>query len=130
MYTEPVSMLSSSMCTEFNGNLEALLKKYAASENGTGKVREIQGALDDVRDVMTQNIDKVIERNGKIESIVERSEELDDVATTFRRRAKTVQKKMWWNDMRMKIFLGVGIIVVILVISMIACGGPTYKKCT
>ena len=128
MYTEPSSTLTSDMCRQFKPLLVSNLQK-ASTESATGKVTEIRGTLDDIRDVMTENIERVIERNGRIESLVEQSEELDDVAQHFRSRAKTVRKKMWWDSVKMKVFLALGVAVLIVIVSMVACGGPSYPKC-
>ena len=128
MYIEPVHTLSSSICNQFRDPLKELMDKHSEND-GNAKVREIKGALEDVKGIMVQSIDKVIERGSKIDTIVERSEELDTAAEGFRKSARAVKQKVWWQNIRMKIALAVGLIMLIVIISMVFCGGPNYKSC-
>ncbi|KAJ9440760.1 Vesicle-associated membrane protein 713 [Diplonema papillatum] len=129
MYVEPVHTLCADTCVQFNEVLEEYLTKYSKIDDGSGKMREIRESLEQVKGVMVQNIDKVIERGGRIETIVERTEELDDVADGFRRSSRTLRRKVWWQGVRMKIIIAGSIVLFAVVVSMIFCGGPDYSGC-
>eukprot|EP01059_Diplonema_ambulator_P004394 TRINITY_DN14093_c0_g1_i2.p1 TRINITY_DN14093_c0_g1~~TRINITY_DN14093_c0_g1_i2.p1 ORF type:complete len:222 (+),score=71.37 TRINITY_DN14093_c0_g1_i2:40-705(+) len=129
MYIEPVHTLSADMCTHFREPLVELMEKHSRPDEGAQRIEEIKGTLEEVKGVMASNIDKVIERGGKIESIVERSEQFEEVADGFRRSARSARKKLWWQNVKTKLGLAVAVIVFILIVSMIFCGGPTYSGC-
>lgn len=68
------------------------------------KTERVQRDLDTVVDVMKSNIGKVIERQEKLEDIEERSEVLLEGATAFRTGARRVQRKYWWQHIKVLYF--------------------------
>ena len=75
---------------------------------------------------MSQNINLVAERGDKIDQLQDKSENLNQSAQGFRRGANRVRKQMWWKNMKMRIWIIVGIIVLLLII-IIPSG--TFEAC-
>jgi len=73
---------------------------------------------------MRSNINKVSERGENLNSLQDKTDNLANSAQGFRRGANRVRKQMWWKDMRMRICLAVGIIILLLVI-IIPSGKPS-----
>ncbi len=50
-------------------------------------------------------------------------------ANQFQTTGRQLRRKMWWNNVKIKIFLAVLVLVVVLVIFFIACfsGGNCFK---
>jgi len=46
----------------------------------------------------------------------DKSEDLADAATNFNTRATRLRKQMWWKDFRTKLFIGIAIAIVLLII--------------
>jgi vesicle-associated membrane protein 4 len=65
---------------------------------------------------MRENINKVSQRGERLDSLQDKTDNLAVSAQGFRRGANRVRKQMWWKDMKMRICLIVGIIILLLVI--------------
>lgn len=65
---------------------------------------------------MRENINKVSQRGERLDALQDKTDNLAVSAQGFRRGANRVRKQMWWKDMKMRMCLIVGIIILILVI--------------
>jgi vesicle-associated membrane protein 4 len=73
---------------------------------------------------MRENINKVSQRGERLDSLQDKTDNLAVSAQGFRRGANRVRKQMWWKDMKMRMCIIVGLIVLIVVIVVPAgmCG--------
>ena len=90
------------------------------------RVSALQGQVQEVTEIMTKNVESVIEREGKLEDLNERAELLAENAEQFKSNAKAIKKKTMWENMKMKIIIAVVAIVLIIVILLIAFGGKIF----
>ena len=65
---------------------------------------------------MRENIHKVGERGERLDSLQDKTDNLAVSAQGFRRGANRVRKQMWWKDMKMRMCLIAGIIILLIVI--------------
>jgi len=65
---------------------------------------------------MRDNINKVSQRGERLDALQDKTDNLAVSAQGFRRGANRVRKQMWWKDMKMRIWIIVGIIVLLIVI--------------
>lgn len=65
---------------------------------------------------MRGNITKIGERGERLDALQDKTDNLATQANGFRRGANRVRKQMWWKDMKMRICIIVGIIVLLVVI--------------
>lgn len=65
---------------------------------------------------MRDNINKVAERGERLDSIENKTDNLAISAQGFRRGANRVRKDMWWKDMKMRLCLILGVVIVLIVI--------------
>jgi len=72
--------------------------------------------IDDTVGVMRENINKVSQRGERLDNLQDKTDNLATSAQGFRRGANRVRKQMWWKDMKMRMCLIIGIIILILVI--------------
>ncbi|KAF3902375.1 Synaptobrevin-1 [Dactylellina cionopaga] len=84
--------------------------------NGPSRTAQIQAQIDDTIGIMRDNINKTTERGQNLNQLQNKTNDLADSAQGFRRGANRVRKQMWWKDMKMRICLVVGIIILIAVI--------------
>lgn len=87
-----------------------------AQNGGNQRTAALQAQIDDTVGVMRENINKVSQRGERLDSLQDKTDNLATSAQGFRRGANRVRKQMWWKDMRMRICLIVGIILLLLVI--------------
>ncbi|CAG9940460.1 unnamed protein product [Clonostachys rosea f. rosea IK726] len=87
-----------------------------ASGGGDSRTQALQAQIDDTVGVMRDNINKVSQRGERLDTLQNKTNDLATSAQGFRRGANRVRKQMWWKDMKMRVCLIVGIIVLLLVI--------------
>ena len=71
--------------------------------------------MDEVVGVMRDNVNKVLERDVKLSELDTRAEDLEAASNSFATSAKKVRKKMWWENLKMKLIIG-GVVLAILII--------------
>ena len=72
--------------------------------------------IDSTVGIMRDNINKVSERGARLDSLQDKTDNLAVSAQGFRRGANRVRKQMWWKDMKMRMWLIVGIIILLVII--------------
>ncbi len=82
----------------------------------TNNFTQLQGQVNDVKDVMTENIDKILKRGDKLEDLVDKTNDLESSAIQFNVTAKKVKRKMWWKNLKMMFILGMVILIILAVI--------------
>ncbi|KAF4124464.1 vesicle-associated membrane protein 4, partial [Geosmithia morbida] len=83
---------------------------------GNARTQALQAQIDDTVGVMRDNINKVSQRGERLDSLQDKTDNLAMSAQGFRRGANRVRKQMWWKDVKMRICLVVGIIILLLII--------------
>jgi vesicle-associated membrane protein 4 len=63
-----------------------------------------------------ENIQKASARGVHLDSLQAKSQNLQENSATFKRGANRVRKQMWWKDMKMRMCIIVGIIILLIVI--------------
>ncbi|KAH9975454.1 synaptobrevin-domain-containing protein [Lactifluus volemus] len=86
------------------------------STGGNPKTAAIQAQIDDTVNIMRDNITKVVERQERLDSLQDKTDNLAVSAQGFRRNANRVRKNMWWKDMKMRIIIGISILVILAII--------------
>lgn len=87
-----------------------------SQDPGNARTQALKQQIDETVDVMRKNVNKVAERGEHLDSLQNKTDDLAMSAQTFRRGANQVRKKMWWKDMKMRIWLIIGIIVLLAII--------------
>jgi len=100
----------------------------AASQGGyqaNDRVGQLRGQVDEVRGVMSQNIERVMERGERLDDLVDKTGNLEQNAVKFRQTSRKVKRKMWWKNTKMTLILIVVVIAIILIIifSVVPMGG-------
>jgi len=88
----------------------------AGGANGNHRTQALQAEIDSTVGIMRDNINKVSERGARLDSLQDKTDNLAVSAQGFRRGANRVRKQMWWKDMKMRMWLIVGIIVLLTII--------------
>ncbi|KAJ9479960.1 Synaptobrevin-like protein [Pseudozyma hubeiensis] len=80
------------------------------------KTARIHSEIDNTISIMRDNINKVNERGENLNSLQDKTDNLAVSAQGFRRGANRVRKQMWWKDMKMRIIIAIGIVILLCVI--------------
>ena len=65
-----------------------------AYSGGQGKISEVKRQIEDTRQIMSSNIDKVLERGERLEDVMGKSEAMKDTADQFRKKGRELRRKM------------------------------------
>ncbi|KAK7513928.1 snare protein-like protein Snc2 [Phyllosticta citriasiana] len=98
-----------------------------AQNGGNHRTAALQAEIDSTVGIMRDNINKVSERGARLDSLQDKTDNLAVSAQGFRRGANRVRKQMWWKDMKMRMCLVIGIIL-LLVIIIVPSVVATNKK--
>uniref|UniRef100_A0A6B2LJ87 V-SNARE coiled-coil homology domain-containing protein n=1 Tax=Arcella intermedia TaxID=1963864 RepID=A0A6B2LJ87_9EUKA len=109
---------------KFKSYLKKTMLKYSNSNEGD-KIAEINTELEEVKGIMKDNIDKVVQRGDKLDVLDQTTVQLEQDASGFRQRATQLKNAVWWGSLRMKIIIGVAVLVIIGIIIMAICLSPT-----
>ena len=88
----------------------------APQQGGSNKTGAVQEQVDEVIGIMHKNIEKVVERGEKLDSLQTKTDDLQQGALQFKRGATKVRKQMWWKDFKLKMIIGAVFLVIIAII--------------
>ena len=77
---------------------------------------------------MRQNITRVQERGENVDRLGDKTQGLSDSAANFRRGANRVRKQMFWKNMKMRFWVIIGIIILLLVIIIPSKAIPWWEQ--
>eukprot|EP00339_Tiarina_fusa_P010441 CAMPEP_0117028490 /NCGR_PEP_ID=MMETSP0472-20121206/20708_1 /TAXON_ID=693140 ORGANISM="Tiarina fusus, Strain LIS" /NCGR_SAMPLE_ID=MMETSP0472 /ASSEMBLY_ACC=CAM_ASM_000603 /LENGTH=252 /DNA_ID=CAMNT_0004735987 /DNA_START=33 /DNA_END=791 /DNA_ORIENTATION=- len=81
-----------------------------------GKYAMVNSELNNLRDIMARNIEMILERGDRIESLQERSTKLNEMASVFKKNSKGLKRKMLWQNAKHGLILGTAITAGVAVI--------------
>ncbi|CAG2163052.1 unnamed protein product [Oppiella nova] len=105
-----------------SGSDDNLEEQSSAQTSSDPKIQKLKQHVSEVSNIMQQNIDKMLDRGSRLDHLEDRSEMLSNRADEFRVGARRVARRMWWQNMRVNIFIGVVVLVVILIIVLSITG--------
>jgi len=89
----------------------------------------LKNQIDEVKDGMVQNIEKVLERGEKIELLVDKTDRLNEQAFRFESSSRNLRRHLYWKRVRIIVFGTVAVALFIYFTSVSLCGGFSLKKC-
>ncbi|XP_060712591.1 vesicle-associated membrane protein 5-like [Hemiscyllium ocellatum] len=92
------------------------------------EVARLQHQADEVVEVMYANVEKVKERDGKLQVLDERAEQLQEAGKLFQKTTKQVAVQEASRNRKWKIILGVAVGLVILVTAIVVIVITTSSK--
>jgi len=90
----------------------------SAAAGGNNRTAALQAEIDSTAGILRDNITKVSERGERLDSLQDKTDNLQRSAQGFRRGANRVRKAMWWKDMKMRMII-VAVIVIIIIIAIV-----------
>ncbi|XP_046844169.1 synaptobrevin homolog 2-like isoform X1 [Xenia sp. Carnegie-2017] len=102
---------------------KASSKSHIGTDDQLSKVKQ---DMDIVAKTMKNNMNKVLDRGSKLEDLQDKTDDLDMSAFKFVRGSRKLQRKMWWQNMKLKVLFG--FILVSLLLVLIVSLVVTRKK--
>ncbi|VVC44110.1 Longin domain,Longin-like domain,Synaptobrevin [Cinara cedri] len=120
------SAIAYSMNSEFAPILASEMKRFS-NPNEFDVLSKVHGELDELKDIMVRNIDNVALRGEKLELLVNKTEDLCSQSMNFRVQSRTLQRSLFWKNVKIYIiFLLIGL-AVIYFIAVFFCGSLTLN---
>eukprot|EP00898_Chlorokybus_atmophyticus_P003531 jgi/Chlat1/4179/Chrsp27S04277 len=120
--------LAYAMNDEFSRILAQQMDYFSTNPNAD-TINRVRGEISEVKNVLVQSIDKVLDRGEKISLLVDKTDSLQSEAFRFKRQARQMKHRMWIRNLRMMALLAIIVLVIVLGISAFACGGITFPNC-
>lgn len=103
---------------------------YFNANQNPEKIVSLKENLEDLKEIMLVNIEKVLNRGEKAELLVNRAKGIKTKAQAFRLQSKTVKHFLYVRKNPKKVLLTLAIvIIVILVFFTLYCEGETWHDC-
>ncbi|KAK9366007.1 synaptobrevin-domain-containing protein [Lipomyces kononenkoae] len=111
----------------FSHTIGQLMSKADSPDADRAKV--VRQEINQVKDIMSQNIERVIERGERIDVLVDKTDHMSQTAFAFRKRSTSLRRQMWWKNRRLVVLLIIAVIFLIYVLVGFGCGLPSWQNC-
>lgn len=119
------SSLPSYGAAAFNSDLKKLMVEYGTTKAGhSDAFKNVQAEIDNVRDIMSKNIEQVLERGERIDLLVDKTDRLGGSAHDFRVRSRGLRRRMWWKNVKLMALLVLVIVFLVYLLVGFGCGLP------
>ena len=82
-----------------------------------------------MRDVQTENMKNLLERDAKMDNLLDKVDAMDDESRSMRSRATSVRRKVWWESISAKIIMFFVALALLYIINGVFICGFTFEKC-
>ena len=116
----------------FNEEFSEVIRERMEYYNAGGTIDNIdalKNQIDEVKDGMVQNIEKVLERGEKIELLVDKTDRLNQQAFRFESSSRSLRKHLYWRKIRRMVYGVVAVVLLIFFASVAGCGGFDFHRC-
>lgn len=118
---------------QMNEDFMRILQKqmdYFSSNPNADRINKVRGEIDQVKSVMVDNIEKVLERGEKIELLVDKAENLNEQAFRFKKQSTNLKRSMWWKNAKFMALIFLVVAGLIFFVAAGLCGGLDFNKCS
>ncbi|KAK8658554.1 hypothetical protein V6N13_036757 [Hibiscus sabdariffa] len=91
---------ANSLSKEFGPKLKEHMQYCIDHPEEISKIAKVKAQVSEVKGVMMENIEKVLDRGEKIEILVDKTENLRSQAQDFRQQGTRMRRKMWLQNMK------------------------------
>ncbi|XP_059213649.1 vesicle-associated membrane protein 8 [Centropristis striata] len=95
-------------------------RPQAPAPGSSAKLDQVQGQVNEVKVILTDNISKVLERGDRLDDLIGKTDDLQASADSFQRTSTRVARKYWWKNVKMMIIIGVVVVIIIVLIILFA----------
>ncbi|XP_043706476.1 vesicle-associated membrane protein 721-like [Telopea speciosissima] len=119
--------VANSLNKEFGPKLKEHMEYCSNHPEEISKLAKVKAQVSEVKGVMQENIIQVINRGDNIEILVAKADDLNLQAKEYKSVGNKIKRKMWIQNMKIKLIILAIIIVLILIIVLpVVCHG---SKC-
>ncbi|KAI4335675.1 hypothetical protein L6164_014302 [Bauhinia variegata] len=116
------------MNDEFSRVLSQQMDYYSNDPNAD-RLSRLKGEMSQVRTVMIDNIDKVLDRGDRLALLVEKTSNMHGNAIRFKRQSRRFKNTIWWRNVRLTVMYIVILFLVMYIVLAFLCHGPLLPSC-
>lgn len=116
-----------SLDKEFGPKLKEHMQYYTDHPEELNRIARVKSTLSDVRGIVIENIEKLLDRGERIELLVDKTENLRFQADSFQRQGRQLRRKMWLQGVKIKLAVFGITFLFILVVWLSICHGFRCK---
>ncbi|XP_022610005.1 vesicle-associated membrane protein 8-like [Seriola dumerili] len=94
----------------------------AAAPEPQDKVQTLKDQVDGVKNIMTQNVDRILARGERLDDLMGKSEDLQAGAQHFKQTSQKVARSYWWKNVKLIVVIVVVVLIIVLIIILLATG--------
>ncbi|XP_022982139.1 vesicle-associated membrane protein 711-like [Cucurbita maxima] len=116
------------MNDEFSRVLSQQMEYYSNDPNAD-RINRLKGEMSQVRNVMIENIDKVLERGDRLELLVDKTTNMQGNTMRFRKQARRFRNTVWWKNVKLMVMLIILLLMIAYLVLAFVCHGVTLPTC-
>ncbi|KAA8535155.1 hypothetical protein F0562_030158 [Nyssa sinensis] len=94
------------MNDEFSRVLSQQMDHYTNDPNAD-RINRLKGEMSQVRNVMIENIDKVLDRGDRLELLVDKTSGFQGNAFRFKKQSRHFRNTIWWRNIKLTVTVGI-----------------------
>ena len=116
-----------SLSREFEGALERIREEF--SKGTVDKAQIAINTVGNLKDQVKDSMDKLIDRDGRLDDMISKADEISDISRSTRDKSRKVHKNAFWGSLQAKLIMAFVALLLIWVILAFFCDGPLIPKC-
>ncbi|KNA07034.1 hypothetical protein SOVF_175620 [Spinacia oleracea] len=116
------------MNDEFSRVLSQQMEYYSSDPNAD-IINRLRGEMSQVKNVMIQNIDKVLDRGDRLELLVDKTANLQGNTSRFRKQARRFRSNVWWKNVNFVVVLIFILLIILYAVLAFICHGLALPSC-
>ncbi|XP_042029352.1 putative vesicle-associated membrane protein 726 [Salvia hispanica] len=110
-----------SLKREFGPKLKEQMQYCVDHPEEINQIAKVKAQVSEVKGVMLQNIEKVLDRGEKIELLVDKTDNLKSQAADFKKQGTKMKRKMWVENMKIKLVVFGIVALLALLVALSVC---------
>ncbi|CBH15001.1 synaptobrevin, putative [Trypanosoma brucei gambiense DAL972] len=128
MFVESVASFTPKAVEVFVKPYRDLLLRSSDGGSSDDKVNKVKKAVDEVKEIALDNVERVMQRGQRIDDIVRSTEDLQLQAQGFQRSSRDLRQQMWWSSVKGKLLIAGVALFFILIVVFVFVGGKKEEK--
>ena len=94
----------------------------ASGSAGNDRVRNLQSEVEGGKNIMTQNVERILARGENLDHLRNKTEDLEATSEHFKTTSQKVARKFWWKNVKMIVIICVIVLIIVIFIILFATG--------
>ncbi|XP_024022635.1 vesicle-associated membrane protein 724 [Morus notabilis] len=115
--------VAKSLNKEFGPIMKEHMKYIIDHAEEIEKLLKVKAQVSEVKGIMLENIDKAIDRGENLTILVDKTEDLRSQAQQYKSKGTQIRRKMWYQNMKIKLVVFGILLLLVLIIWLSICHG-------